>query len=129
MAMPTKVLIIDDDPDIQQLHKLVLETAGYGVLLASSDAEGRVVVDSERPDVVLLDIMMEQADAGFQTARWLAENHPNVPVMMLSSIADASDSVFDTSTLRVADLVNKPIAPQDLLDGVKRLLERAARLR
>ena len=80
-----------------------------------------------RPDLVILDIMMEQADAGFDAAQWFAREYPGLPVLMLSSIADAADSLFDTSTLGVADLVNKPISPEELLAKVQRLLARRAR--
>jgi len=92
------------------------------VAFASSGADGRTVMTAQPADLVILDVMMEEADAGFVTARWLNEKYPDVPVLMLSSIADAADSLFDTSALRVADLVNKPIAPADLLATVAKLL-------
>ena len=124
MSEHETILVIDDDPDIHDFCKLTLGSAGYAVMLASTGAEGRALIASEKPDLVILDVMMEQADAGFFTARWLASEHPGLPVLMLSSIADAADSLFDTSSLRVADLVNKPIAPKDLLAKVKQLLDR-----
>jgi len=129
MAEPKKILVIDDDPDIQQVHRTVLESVGYVVLLASSGAEGQTLADAAHPDLVVLDIMMEEADSGFQAAQWLASKHPNVPVLMLSSIADASESLFDTTILRVAEMVNKPVGPQELLERVERLLARAAKLK
>ncbi len=124
MSEHVTILVIDDDPDIHDFCKVTLGNAGYTVLVASSGAEGRALIASERPDLVILDVMMEQADAGFFTAQWLNSEYPGLPVLMLSSIADASDSLFDISTLAVADLVNKPIAPRDLLERVKRLLAR-----
>ena len=124
MSEHLSILVIDDDPDVHDFCKTVLGTAGYDVLTASSGAEGRTLISSERPDLVILDVMMEQADAGFFTAKWLATEYPGVPVLMLSSIADAADSLFDISTLAVADLVNKPIAPHELLTRVKNLLAR-----
>ena len=128
MTEQSKVLVIDDDPDIHAFCTLVLESAGYAVSVASSGAEGRAAMTAARPDLVILDVMMEQADAGFDTAQWFAREFPAVPVLMLSSIADAADSLFDTSSLAVADLVNKPIAPEELLAKVKRLLARRARV-
>ena len=124
MSQPKRILVIDDDTDIQEFCRLVLEKAGYAVQTASSGAEGRAAAAASAPDLVVLDVMMEQADAGFETAQWFAATLPAVPVLMLSSIADAADSLFDTSTLKVADLVNKPIAPADLLAKVASLLAR-----
>ena len=127
MIEKKRILVVDDDPDVHNYCKMVLEDAGYAVEIASSGTEGRVSVTDAAPDLVILDVMMEQADTGFETARWFAENHPGMPVIMLSSIADAAESLFDTSTLSVAELINKPISPDNLQATVKRLLERAAR--
>jgi len=117
-----RILVIDDDVDLQESCRLVLEAQGYAVATASSGAEGRRLMEAEQADLVILDVMMEEADTGFQIARWFAEKYPGVPVLMLSSIADAADDVFDTSTLKVADLVNKPLEPQRLIDKVGSLL-------
>ncbi|HOX24234.1 MAG TPA: response regulator [Candidatus Krumholzibacteria bacterium] len=122
MTNQAKILVIDDDPDIHEICRLVLEPQGYAVAVASSGADGRAAMAADPADLVVLDVMMEEADAGFQTAQWLAEKFPAVPVLMLSSIADAADSLFDTGTLKLADLVNKPIAPRALVETVRRLL-------
>lgn len=124
MADPKTILVVDDDPDIQLSCTVVLEKAGYTVLHASSGAEGRTITDLERPDLVMLDIMMEEPDTGFETARWLGREHPQIPVLMLSSIADAAERLFDTGTLKLADLVNKPLSPQEMIDKVAKLLSR-----
>jgi len=120
-----KILVIDDDPDIHEICKLVLENAGYQVLLASSGAAGRTIIAAEEPDLIILDIMMEEADSGFQMAGWLSQSYPAIPVLMLSSIAAAAEQLFDTGTLRVAELANKPLGSQELLDKVQQLLRRA----
>ena len=125
MKEKKRILVIDDDPDVHEYCRMVLEAAGYAVDVANSGTEGKTAANSAPPDLVVLDVMMEQADTGFETAKWFAANHPEMPVLMLSSIADAADSLFDTSTLSVAELVNKPIAPDDLLAMVARLLARS----
>ncbi|MDD5718081.1 MAG: response regulator [Candidatus Krumholzibacteria bacterium] len=117
-----RILVIDDDPDIHEICRLILEPQGYAVAVAVSGEAGRAAMAAKPADLVVLDVMMEEADAGFQTAQWLAAHHPTVPVIMLSSIADAASSLFDTSTLKVAELINKPITPQDLLKKVQLLL-------
>jgi DNA-binding response OmpR family regulator len=127
MSEGKKILVVDDDEDIHLSCRMVLERAGYEVLSALSAEDGRRMVGTERPDVVLLDIMMEAADSGLRMASWLAKEHPGTPVMVLSSIAAAADQVFDTSTLPIADLANKPIAPDVLLTKVAGLLARATK--
>lgn len=120
--MAEKILVVDDDPDIQDFCRIVLEAAGYRVVAATSAAEGKLQVSAENPDLILLDIIMEAADSGFEMAGWLARLHPGMPVIMLSSIADAADQVFDTSTLPVSVLLTKPITPKELLRRVEAAL-------
>jgi len=72
--------------------------------------------------LVVLDVMMETADAGFEMAMWLGREHSGLPVLMLSSIIDAADQVFDTSLLRVSALINKSITPKELMHQVEKLL-------
>lgn len=124
MAERGKILVIDDDPDIHDAYQLVLESAGHQVLLAASGAAGKTLVATEHPDLVVLDIMMEEADMGFQMATWLNQAYPTIPVLMLSSIADAAEGLFDTGSLKLAELVNKPLGPQELLNKVELLLSR-----
>lgn len=120
--MPKRILVVDDDPDIQQFCRTVLEAAGYEVASAQSAEEGRQRMTGSRPDLVVLDVIMETADAGFEMARWIGRKFPGLPVIMLSSIADAADQVFDTSTLPVSALVNKSMTPKELLHQVEKLL-------
>jgi DNA-binding response OmpR family regulator len=122
MTDKKKILVIDDDPDIHEFCRMVLEKEGYDLAFASSGKEGQAAMTASPADLVILDVMMEAADAGFETAKWFAAHHAKVPVIMLSSIADAADSLFDTTTLKVAALVNKPMAPQDLVEKVKKFL-------
>jgi DNA-binding response OmpR family regulator len=121
---PKKILVVDDDGDIQKFCRMVLEAKGYAVVSALTAKDGQRLAETERPDLVLLDIMMEAPDAGFHVAAWLAEKLPGVPVLMLSSIADAASQVFDTSQLPVAELISKPIEPKDLAGKIEKLLAR-----
>jgi len=125
MSDPKRILVVDDDPDIQAICSIVLKQAGYQVLYADSGLMCREMVEKSEPDLIILDVMMEQADAGFVTAKWLAEHHSFIPVLLMSSIVAAADELFDTSILKVADLVNKPVPPAELLSRVERLLKRA----
>lgn len=125
MSEPARILIIDDDSDVHELCSLSCARTGFTILTAYSSQEGKAIMQSEPVDLVVLDVMMEEADSGFEMARWLAEKYPKVPVLLLSSIVDAAVQSFDTSSLKVAEMVNKPINPQHLRELVTRLLGRS----
>lgn len=125
MTDSKKILVVDDDPEIHMFCDIVLASVGHRVVHAYTGAEARTVAPAEVPDAAVLDVMMEEADAGFATAMWFSQEMPRVPILLLSSIADASDGLFDTSVLGVADMANKPISPDELLKRVGRLLARA----
>ncbi len=122
MSDTKKILIVDDDPNIRLFSRTVLTAHGFQCVTASSAKEGLMLAESEEPDLVVLDIMMEEVDSGFQAARKLAETRPDLPILMLSSIAGASSNVFDVSEVPVAQLIDKPIDPDVLVKKVRRLL-------
>ena len=122
MSEREKILVVDDDPAICLFCRTVLEAGGYQVFTATTGDEGLTRADMEQPDLVVLDIMMEEVDSGFQVAERLRERRPELPILMLSSIAGASSQVFDTTALPVQQLIDKPIRPAALLARVQRLL-------
>lgn len=122
MAEKKTILVVDDDSDVHEFCQTVLENAGYKVETASSAEEGKEKIEKQRPDLVILDIIMETADAGVQMAEWLAQKHAGVPVIMLSSIMDASAQVFDVSQIKAVAQINKPMVPQQLLHLVQKVL-------
>lgn len=123
MLAGKKILIVDDDMDFCLIYTKVLSSASAEVDFAMSAKEGLEKARADpHPDLVLLDIMMEEADSGFKLAQQLSADCPNMPIVMLSSIASASSQIFDTSTLPTSELLEKPIAPKDLIDTVARLL-------
>jgi len=122
MSERKKILVVDDDPTICLVCRTVLESGGYQVFTASTATEGLSLAASAEPDLVVLDIMMEEVDSGFQVAKKLQVSRPDLPILMLSSIAGASSQVFDTSSLPVKQLVDKPIQPDVLLRKVQLLL-------
>lgn len=126
MDSKKKILVIDDDPDILEICRIALEPAGYGVTGAPSAAEGKAAVGATAPDFVILDIMMEEADSGLQLAHWLHEQHPDLPVMLMSSILNAGAAVFDINSVPAAIRVNKPLSPKEIVAQVTDLLERKA---
>lgn len=123
MTVSKNILVIDDDPDIIEYCRLVLEQYGYQVHSAASAREGEAALRSQRPDLIILDIMMESPESGFQLAELIAHDYPGLPVILFSSIANASMQVFDTSVLPVAAIIEKPIEPKDLVSIVRKTLK------
>ena len=122
MSDRKKILIVDDDSNIRLFCRTVLTASGFQCVTGSSAKEGLLLAESENPDLVVLDIMMEEVDSGFQVARKLAADRPDLPILMLSSIAGASSNVFDVTEIPVSQMVDKPIDPDVLVAKVKRLL-------
>jgi len=114
------ILIVDDDPDLRQTYELVLSAAGYNVLTAPDSIEAEATAKAENPDLILLDIVMEEVDAGLCFAERLATTYP---IVLLSSIANTSVSVFDAHTIPVKSILQKPIEPSALRDAVQAALE------
>ncbi|MEJ2550422.1 MAG: response regulator [Anaerolineales bacterium] len=129
----SKILIIDDDPDIVTAVHMVLENAGYQVLDAANGKEGVKVIKEDRPNLIILDVMMDTATEGFQFALKLRNPDPasdyaefkDIPILMLTAIHSTTPLKFepDIEYLPVELFVDKPIDPDDLLGKVEWLLE------
>lgn len=122
MANGKRIYVVDDDPDICESCKFVLENKGYSVGTYSTAASGLAAIRAKCPDLLILDVMIEESDSGFQTAYALGREFPQLPILMLSSIAGDAKQIFDVSTLPVAELIEKPLEPPELLQRVERLL-------
>jgi len=120
MAEPKTILVIDDDPDIHFFCKSILEAEGFRVLTAANGASGIALSQSAKPDLIILDIMMERIDSGYSVAEKLAGS---VPILMFSSMLNPSDEMFDAASVPFSDVVRKPIEPDALLKKVRRLLD------
>jgi CheY-like chemotaxis protein len=129
-----KILIIDDDPDIVTAVRLSLESAGHKVIDAASGKEGLEKIKTERPDMIVLDVMMETHTEGFQLALKLRSPDPtsalkefkNIPILMLTAIHSTTPLHFepDIDYLPVELFVDKPIDPDDLIKKVDWILNR-----
>jgi DNA-binding response OmpR family regulator len=120
----SKILIVDDDLDVLETGRVVLEREGYEVVLASNRAEGMKKAADEAPDLIILDVMMEVIDDGFVMARELRRQGNTVPIMMLTSIGAATGLKFrkDDVVIPVDDFQEKPLYPAALRDKVAKLL-------
>jgi len=141
MNVKAKILVVDDDRDIVESMRLVLEHEGYQVLVAYDAAQALERTQSERPDLILLDVMMPDRTEGFHFVwkiRGLCEEHFRaVPIIVLTAIhaktalrfyPDAGDGTYQAGEfLPVQDFVDKPVEPQLLLEKVRRTLELSRR--
>lgn len=127
MSRATKILVIDDDPDLVEALKIILETESYQVVSAFDGKEGLKKVEEENPHLIILDLLLPKKD-GDILCRELKKNprYTDIPILVLTAVAEKVDiKVFPEhkiSSLPADDYVHKPIQPQDLLDRVKKLL-------
>lgn len=132
-----KILIVDDDPDIALATRMALENAGYEVEEARSQKEGLAAVKATNPDLIVLDVMMDTATAGFQTALELRSKDPesaykdyrHIPIIMLTSIHSTTNVRFgpDEAYLPVEAFIDKPIEPESFVKTVAELLQKQPR--
>jgi DNA-binding response OmpR family regulator len=129
--MPHKILVVDDDPDILEAISMILESQGYKVVTARDGVEGLANLKAEKPDLLILDLLMPKMD-GFavckelQDPRWA--KYRDIPILILTSVREeASRRRYELETgleLDVDDYVEKPVSPDTLLERVGRLIKR-----
>ncbi len=122
-----KILVVDDDPDVTEACQLVLQKAGYTVACAHNRAEGMRKVDEEKPDLLILDVMMEQPDDGMAMAQDLRRMNFKKPILMLTSISKVTGLSYggDEAVVPVDEFVEKPVDPATLVAKVGELLKKA----
>uniref|UniRef100_A0A7C4GD91 Response regulator n=1 Tax=candidate division WOR-3 bacterium TaxID=2052148 RepID=A0A7C4GD91_UNCW3 len=121
-----KVLIVDDDPDIVDSLTLVLTKEGFTAVSATSREAAMAAVEKEKPDLIILDVMMEQPDDGFVVAQDLRRKGVKTPIVILSSIGHVTGYQYgrDSEVAPVDEFVSKPVAPAELVSRVKALMKR-----
>ncbi|MBI9017524.1 MAG: response regulator [Phycisphaerae bacterium] len=122
--MMTRILLVDDDPDVIEATRMVLEKQGYEVAVGYSRQEGLDAIAKQEPDLLLLDVMMEQPDDGIAMAQQLRRSGFTKPILMLSSIGKVTDMEFGKvdDILPVNAFIDKPVQPDVLVAQVKKLL-------
>jgi CheY-like chemotaxis protein len=126
-----KILIVDDDPDLRNALQATLEDGQYVVITAAEGKEGMEKIRNEKPDLVILDVMMETWDDGFEVARQLKKdtNLGEIPILMLTGVKGKTGIDFKTTAgdeiwCPVDGFLDKPVDPDLLLAEVERLLKR-----
>jgi DNA-binding response OmpR family regulator len=122
--MAEKILLVDDDLDTLRLVGLMLQRQGYQIRAASDGPQALAMVESEIPDLVLLDIMMPDMD-GYEVARRLRANPraTDVPIIMFTAKAQIDDKVMGFEA-GADDYLTKPIQPRELIAHMKAVLSR-----
>jgi two-component system response regulator VicR len=123
MADKRRILCIEDEPEMIDLIRLILERKGFEVLGAIGGQEGLDAVRRERPDLVLLDLMMPDVD-GWEVYRQMKADKElqDIPVVVVTAKAQSIDKVLGLHIAKVDDYVTKPFGPNDLLESVSRVL-------
>lgn len=125
MPAPDHILIVDDDAEIRGLLREYLQKQGYRVTAVADGRGLRAAVDTSRPDLIILDLMLPGED-GLMLCRELRA-HSEVPIIMLTARGDETDRIVGLE-LGADDYVAKPFSPRELLARIKSVLRRARSL-
>ncbi len=121
-----KILVVDDDPDFVEYMRTVLESSDYRVVSAGNSEQGMLALSREKPDLVVLDVIMSSVLDGLSMSQRMAEDPDlkHVPVVMVTSIANTDYlALFPTDeSIHIDAFLTKPIAPAELLRQVDRLV-------
>jgi len=112
-----RVLVVDDDPDIRELLFTALEDEGFEVVPAANGQEALAIMETFRPDVIVLDLMMPVMD-GWQFAQALRARADDIPLVLLSA---ARDLRVHARQLQAADMIEKPFDLSELLPKIARV--------
>src|SRR4051794_30780414 len=121
MSLGTLILIVDDDPHIREVVRFALQNAGMRTLEAADGKQGLAMARAEKPDLLVLDIMMPELD-GTEVCRELRKTS-SVPIVFMSSKDDEIDRILGLE-LGGDDYVSKPFSPRELVARVKAVLRR-----
>ena len=125
-----KILIVDDDRDVFESMKIVLESEGYEVEWATNGREAMEKARARKPDLMILDVMMNTDDEGFQVSYKMRQDKElsSLPIIMVTSIGSKTGFSFskgrDEDFLPVNEFLEKPVDPKVLIDKVRENLGR-----
>lgn len=126
--MQKTILLTDDDPDYLFQMKMKLEKMGFAVIQAEGQKEAERILDSVKPDLAILDLMMETEDSGFVLAYKLKKKYPDVPVIIATAVAAETGMHFESGASGNRDWIkadlflDKGIRSDQLHKEIKRLL-------
>jgi DNA-binding response OmpR family regulator len=121
------IIYIEDDPEMIDLVTLILNRRGFVVKGAHGGKQGLELLQQEKPDLILLDLMMPDVD-GWDVYQQIkaGETTRNIPVIVITAKSQAIDRVLGLHIAKVDDYISKPFRPQELMDSVERVLAKAS---
>jgi two-component system, OmpR family, response regulator VicR len=125
MESKRRVVYIEDEQEMIDLVRLILNRKGYEIIGANGGLEGLDTVRKELPDLVLLDLMMPDMD-GWDVYQQMkaGDETKNIPVIVVTAKAQSIDKVLGLHIAKVEDYISKPFSPQELVDSVEKVLSR-----
>lgn len=123
------ILVVDDDEDFVFQLKAQFEAAGYAVNVAHNGKNALEILETARPDVAILDLMMEKPDIGFKLCYRIKKKDPSIPIIMVTSVTSETGLEFDAATkeerswVKADVLLAKPVRFEQLQREVARLLK------
>ncbi len=128
MAEKKKILLVDDDPDFVEAVRVIVESGGYDVRVAYDGQEGLEAVAEEKPDLIVLDVMMPVMNGHAACARLKADKATaSIPIILLTAVAErVTTSTYthrDMLESEAEDYMPKPVEPAELLALIKSWLK------
>ena len=123
------ILVVDDDIDVLEQLTAVLTGAGHEVVSARGEAQAEQRLTEMKPDLAIVDVMMEQQDSGFMLSHQIKRLYPGTPVIILTSVTSATGFEFPLGAggedpwVKADRMLQKPVRPEILRTEVLRLLE------
>ena len=129
MQLKKRILVVDDDMDLLEQMTAVLTAEGYDVVASEGRAAAEEALLKTKPDLAILDLMMEEKDSGFVLSHAIKKLYPDTPVILLTAVAGATGLSFATrqseaqSWMQVDKIMDKPVRPEQLKAEVHRMLQ------
>lgn len=127
--MKKRILIVDDDIDSLDQLKFQVENFGFETITAESQKEGEQIIENEKPDLAIFDLMMENQDSGFILGYKMKKKYPEVPVIIATAVTAETGIVFGLDTeeertwIKADQYLEKGIRPDQLHREINKLLK------
>ena len=127
--MSHKIMVVDDDVDFLMQMNMQLEASGYSVVTVETAAAAREMLNQKRPDLIIVDLMLEDPDAGFSLCYHIKKSDPDMPVIMVTAVSGETGLTFDAETseerawIKADCVLAKPVRFEQLEGELKRLLK------
>lgn len=122
MKTKKKILIVEDNSLVVNIVSYLLKKEGFDIVVAKDGNEGAEALESERPDLILMDIVLPYM-SGLEVTSLARQKLPKIPIIVVSSLGLIDQTIQDALSLGVYGVVSKPFLPIDLISKVKSALD------